>query len=74
MERYMTGEEIRQMAQKHHNPKDRINEGWHPVYQDECRKINRKAIEDSLSEKYNVSGKVNKEVKRSVLFAHMGKG
>jgi len=73
MERYMTGEEIRQLAQKYHNPKDRINERWHPVYQDECRKINRKAIEKSLSEKYNVSGKVNKEVKKSKLFAHMGK-
>ena len=69
----MTGEEIRQLAQKHHNPKDRISESWHPVYQDECRKINLKAIEDSLMDKYNVSGKVNKEVKRSVLFAHMGK-
>ena len=69
----MTGEEIRQLAQKHHNPKDRISESWHPVYQDECRKINRKAIEDSLMDKYNVSVKVNKEVKRIVLFAHMGK-
>ena len=68
----MTGEEIRQLAQKYHNPKDRISESWHPIYQDECRKINRKAIEKSLMEKY-VSGKVNKEVKRSKLFAHMGK-
>tara|TARA_R110002020_G_scaffold70613_3_gene183231 strand:- start:1439 stop:1663 length:225 start_codon:yes stop_codon:yes gene_type:complete len=73
MERYMTGEEIRQMAQKYHNPKDRISESWHPVYQDECRKINRKAIEDSLMEKYNVSGKVNKEVKKSKLFPGMAK-
>jgi len=69
----MTGEEIRQMAQKHHNPKDRISDSWHPIYQDECRKINRKAIEKSLMNKYNVSGKVNKEVKTSTLFARMGK-
>ena len=73
MERYMTGEEIRQLAHKNHNPKDRISDSWHPIYQDECRKINRKAIEKSLMDKYNVSGKVNKEVKRSKLFAGMGK-
>ena len=69
----MTGEEIKQLARKYHNPNDRINERWHPVYQEECRKINRKAIEKSLMDKYNVSGKVNKEVKRSKLFAGMGK-
>ena len=55
MERYMTGEEIRQLARKHHNPKDRINDTWHPVYIDECRIINREAIEQSLMNKYNVS-------------------
>ena len=69
----VTPSEIRQMAHKNHNPKDRINASWHPVYIDECRKINRKAIEESLMNKYNVSGKVNKEVKRSVLFSGMGK-
>ena len=69
----MTGEEIRQMAREHHDPQDRISETWHPVYQDECRKINRKAIEKSLMEKYNVSGKINTEAKRSVLFSGMGK-
>ena len=73
MERYMTGEEIRQMARKYHNPKDRINDTWHPVYIDECRIINREAIEKSLMDKYNVSGKINKETKRSTLFAGMGK-
>ena len=69
----MTGEEIRQLARKHHNPKDRINDTWHPVYIDECRIINREAIEKSLMDKYNVSGKINKETERSTLFAGMGK-
>jgi len=69
----MTGEEIRQLAQKYHTPGDHIKNDWHSVYQDECKKINRKAIEKSLMNKYNASGKVNKEVKRSVLFAGMGK-
>ena len=69
----MTGEEIRQMARKYHNPQDRINDAWHPVYIDECRIINREAIERSLMKKYNVSGKINKETKRSTLFAGMGK-
>ena len=69
----MTGDEIRQLAQKYHNPTDRINERWNPIYIAECRKINRKAIEKSLNEKYNVSRKANKEVKRSKLFAGMGK-
>tara|TARA_Y100001970_G_C14135467_1_gene804013 strand:- start:770 stop:994 length:225 start_codon:yes stop_codon:yes gene_type:complete len=73
MERYMTGEEIRQFARKHHNPKDRINDSWHPVYIDECRLINREAIEKSLNEKYNASGEINKKAKRSTLFAGMGK-
>ena len=72
MERYMTGEEIRQMARKHHDPQDRINEVWHPVYIDECRKINRQAIEKSLMEKY-APRKINTEAKGSVLFAGMGK-
>ena len=30
MERYMTGDEIRQMARKYHNPTDRINEDGIP--------------------------------------------
>ena len=72
MERYMTGEEIRQLAHKNHNPKDRISDSWHPVYIDECRKINRKAIEKSLMEKY-APRKINTEAKGSVLFAGMGK-
>ena len=73
MERYMTGEEIRQLARKHHNPKDRINDTWHPVYIDECRIINREAIEQSLMNKYNVSGKINKKAKGSTLYPGMGK-
>jgi len=68
----MTGEEIRQFARKHHDPKDRINDSWHPVYIDECRLINREAIEDSLNEKYNVSGKINKTIKKSTLYVGMG--
>ena len=73
MERYMRGEEIRQLARKHHNPKDRINDTWHPVYIDECRIINREAIEQSLMNKYNVSGKINKKAKGSTLYPGMGK-
>tara|TARA_R100000664_G_C2743501_1_gene131684 strand:+ start:662 stop:886 length:225 start_codon:yes stop_codon:yes gene_type:complete len=73
VERYMTGEEIRQLARKHHNPKDRINDTWHPVYIDECRIINREAIEKSLMNKYNVSREINKKAKGSTLFAGMGK-
>tara|TARA_R100000353_G_scaffold106390_1_gene76598 strand:+ start:491 stop:715 length:225 start_codon:yes stop_codon:yes gene_type:complete len=73
VERYMTGEEIRQLARKHHNPKDRINDTWHPVYIDECRIINREAIEQSLMNKYNVSGKINKKAKGSTLYPGMGK-
>jgi len=69
----MTSEEIRQLAQKYHTPGEYVKKDWHPVYQEECKKINRKAIEKSLMNKYNVSGKINKEVKRSVLFAGMGK-
>ena len=69
----MTGEEIRQLARKHHNPKDRINDTWHPVYIDECRIINREAIEQSLMNKYNVSGKINKKAKGSTLYPGMGK-
>lgn len=72
MERYMTGEEIRQLARKHHNPKDRINDTWHPVYIDECRIINREAIEKSLMEKYEPR-KINTKAKRSTLFPGMGK-
>ena len=72
MERHMTGEEIRQMARKNHDPKDMISDSWHPVYIDECRKINRKAIEKSLMEKY-APRKINTEAKGSVLFAGMGK-
>ena len=73
MERYMTSDEIRQLAHKYHNPNDRINERWHPVYQEECKKINRKAIEKSLMNKYNVSGEVNRKAQGSTLFAGMGK-
>ena len=69
----MTGEEIRQLARKHHNPKDRINDTWHPVYIDECRIINREAIEQSLMNKYNVSGKINKKAKGSTLYHGMAK-
>ena len=69
----MTGEEIRQLARKYHKPTDRVNERWHPVYQDECRMINRKEIEKSLMNKYNVSGKVNRKAQGSTLFAGMGK-
>lgn len=69
----MTGEEIRQLARKHHNPKDRINDTWHPVYIDECRIINREAIEQSLMNKYNVSGKINKKAKGSTLYPGMAK-
>jgi len=72
MERYMTGDEIRQMARKYHNPTDRINEGWNPIYIAECRKIIREAIEKSLMEKY-VPRKINTSIKKSKLFAHMGK-
>jgi len=62
----MSGEEIRKIARKYHNPKDRINERWHPVYQDECKKIARKALEKRIMEKY-VSRKINTETKRSTL-------
>ena len=45
----MTGEEIRQMAQGNTIiPKTGLMRGWHPVYIDECRKINRKAIEEQF--------------------------
>ena len=69
----MTPNEIKELAQKYHTPGDRVNERWNPLYQEECRKINRNLIEGSLMNKYNVFGEVNKEVKRSVLFARMGK-
>ena len=69
----MTTEEIRQLAHKYHTPGEKVNERWHPLYIEECNKINRKEIENNLMQKYNASGKVNKETKRSVLFAGMGK-
>ena len=69
----MTGEEIRQLAHKYHNPGEHVKKDWNPIYQDECRKINRKAIEKSLMNKYNVSGKVNKKATTSTMFAGMGK-
>ena len=67
----MTGEEIRQLARKYHKPTDRVNDRWHPVYQDECRKINRKEIEKSLMNKY--AGKGNRKAQGNTLFAGMGK-
>ena len=69
----MTDEEIRQLAHKYYRPKDRINDNWNPIYIDECKKINRRVIEKSLIEKYNVSRKINSKIKKSTLFPGMGK-
>ena len=69
----MTANEIKELAQKYHTPGDRVNERWNPIYQEECRKINRKLIEESLMNKYNVFGEVNKKARGSTLFASMGK-
>ena len=69
----MDSKEIRELARKYHTPGDRVNERWNPICQEECRKINRKLIEDSLMNKYNVSGKINKKARGSTLFPAMGK-
>jgi len=62
MERYMTTEEIKQLAQKYHTPGEHVKKDWHPSYIKECEKINRKVMEENLMQKYNVSGKINKKV------------
>tara|TARA_R110000824_G_scaffold21748_11_gene80797 strand:- start:4130 stop:4342 length:213 start_codon:yes stop_codon:yes gene_type:complete len=69
----MTTQQIKELAQKYHTPGDRVSERWNPIYQEECRKINRKVIEESLMKKYNVSGKINKKTQGSTLFVGMGK-
>jgi len=69
----MTTEEIKRLAQKHHIPGTPISERWHPGYSAECRRINRDYLEEQIMNKYNALRKVNKEVKRSVLLAPMGK-
>ena len=69
----MTPDQIRAMAQKYHTPGDRVNERWNPIYQEECKKINRKLVEESLMKKYNVFGKINKKATRGTMFPGMGK-
>jgi hypothetical protein len=52
MEKYMTTEEIKQLAQKYHTPGEHIKKTWHPEYIKECEKINRKEIEKQITKKY----------------------
>lgn len=49
---FMTDEEIRLLAQKYHTPGEHIKKDWNPVYQEECKKINRKHLEKEISKKY----------------------
>ena len=71
MEKYMTSEEIIQLAQKYHAPGEHIKKDWHPVYIKECEKINRKSLEEEIMKKY-APRKINTEVKKSTLFVGMG--
>jgi len=49
----MTTKEIKELAQKYHTPGDHIKKDWHPVYQEECKKINRKELVKQIENKYS---------------------
>jgi hypothetical protein len=48
----MTIEEIKSLANKYHTPGEKIKKDWHPAYQKECEKINRKELEKKIMKKY----------------------
>jgi len=49
----MTKKEIQDLATKYHKPGSHIKKEWHPVYQQECEKINRKELEREIEAKYS---------------------
>jgi len=49
----MTKEEIQDLARKYHKPGGHIKKEWHPIYQKECEKINRKELEKKIEAKYS---------------------
>ena len=48
----MTIKEIKQLAHKYHTPGDPVKKNWHPEYQKECERINRKELEKQITKKY----------------------
>jgi len=57
----ITKSDILAMARKYHTPGDPVKKDWHPLYKQECEKINREKLKNEISKKYerNVLGKVN---------------